>query len=118
VLGGLAAGCRIALIRRQEVVGFIQNLFGKEQSLTRPPRALEALAEAGALFGGVYEVAGNPAKPVSADDIVETRRHIRELTKIAERDIHEVVLSCTRVRRRTPCRLRSQPCTDAYPGPG
>jgi hypothetical protein len=29
-----------------------------------------------------------------ADDILQTRRNIRELTKVGEREIHEVVLSC------------------------
>ena len=87
---------RIALIRREEVVGFIQGLFGKEQGLAlaeRARRALEALSEAGGLLGGIYEVAGDPTKPASADDILQTRRHIRELTKVCEREIHEAVLS-------------------------
>ena len=68
----------------------------------RARRALEALAEAGGLFRGVYEVAVEPAKPASADDIAQTREHIRELTKICEREIHEAVLSCTRARRQMP----------------
>jgi hypothetical protein len=34
-----------------------------------------------------------------ADDTAQTRRNIRELTKVGEREIHEVVLSCTRARR-------------------
>jgi hypothetical protein len=34
-----------------------------------------------------------------ADDIAKTRRNIRELTQVGEREIHEVVLSCTRARR-------------------
>jgi hypothetical protein len=64
---------RRALIRRHEVVGFIQGLFGKEQGLALPQRAryaLEAMAEA----GGLYEFASNPAKPVSADDIAQLHR--------------------------------------------
>jgi hypothetical protein len=96
---------RIALIRREEVVGFIQGLFGNEQDLALPQparRALEALAEAGGLFAGVHKFARDPTKPASADDIAETRRHIRELTKVCEREIHEAVLSCTRARRQMP----------------
>ena len=60
---------------------------------------MNALSEMRAIFDGLHELAGNPAKPVSADDIPQTRRNIRELTKIGEREIHEVVLSCTRARR-------------------
>ena len=93
---------RIALVRREEVVGFIQGLFGKEESLALPEqarRSVEALAEAGGLFAGVHGVAGDPTKPVSAEDIEQTRRHIQDLTEVCEREIHQVVLSCTRVRR-------------------
>jgi hypothetical protein len=36
---------------------------------------------------------------VTVDDIAQTRRNIRELTKVGEREIHEAVLSCTRTRR-------------------
>jgi hypothetical protein len=96
---------RIATIRREEVIGFIEGMFGKQPGLALPERArraLEALAEVGGLFRGVCEVAGNPTKPASADDIAQTRNHIRELTKICEREIHEAVLSCTRARRQMP----------------
>jgi hypothetical protein len=48
----------------------------------------------------------NPAKPVTADDIAQIRRHIGELTKVGEPEIHEVVLRCTRARRQV---LRSMP---------
>jgi hypothetical protein len=59
-------------------------------------RSLDALSELRATFDGFYELAGNPTKPMTADDIAQTRRNVRELTKIGEREIHEVVLSCTR----------------------
>jgi hypothetical protein len=95
----------IAAIRREEVIGFIEGMFGKEQGLALPEqarRALEALAEAGGLLRGVSEVARDPTKPASADDIAQTRHHISELTQICEREIHAAVLSCTRARRRMP----------------
>lgn len=96
---------RIALIRKEEVIGFIQGLFGGQEGLAFPKRAcraLEALAEAGALFNGVYQATRNPEKPASAEDIVETLTHFRELTNVCEREIHEVVLSCTDSRRKFP----------------
>jgi hypothetical protein len=95
----------IAAIRREEVIGFIEGMFGKEPGLALPERArraLEALAEAGGVLRGVSEVARDPAKPASADDIAQTRRHISELTAICEREIHAALLSCTRARRRMP----------------
>jgi hypothetical protein len=92
----------IALIRREELDGFIEGLFGTEERLEFPERAhraLDALSELRAIFDGLHELAGNSTKPVTADDIAQTRRNIRELTKVGERKIHEVVLSCTRARR-------------------
>ena len=93
---------RVALIRREELDGFVEGLFGTEQSLELPERAhraLDALSELREIFDGLNELAGNMTKPVTADDIAQTRRNIRELTKVGEREIHEVVLSCTRARR-------------------
>lgn len=96
---------RIALIRKEEVIGFIQGLFGGQEGLAFPKRAcraLEALAEAGALFNGVYQVTSNPGKPASVEDIVETWSHVRELTNVCEREIHEIVSSCTDSRSEFP----------------
>jgi len=95
----------IAAIRREEVIGFIEGMFGKEQGLALPERArraLETLAEACGLLRGVSEVARDPTKPASADHIAQTRRHISALTEICEREIHAAVVSCTRARRRMP----------------
>jgi hypothetical protein len=92
----------IALIRREELDGFVEGLFGAEESLDLPERAhraLKTLSELRAIFDGLHELAGNPTKPVTADDIAQPRRNIRELTKVGEREIHDVVLSCTRARR-------------------
>ena len=75
-------------------------------------RSLDALSELRTIFDGLYELAGNPTKSVTADDIVQTRRHVCELTKIGEREIHEVVLSCTRARRQL---LNSTPITKLNP---
>jgi hypothetical protein len=93
---------QIALIRREELDGFVEGLFGAAESLELPQRAhhaIEALSELRAIFDGLHELASNPTKPVSAKDIAEIRRKVRELTKVGEREIHEAVLSCTRARR-------------------
>jgi hypothetical protein len=45
------------------------------------------------------KIAANPIKPVTADKIIQTRRNIREPTKLGERKIHERVLSCTRAHQ-------------------
>lgn len=92
----------IARIRRGELDGFVEGLFGNAQTLEVPERAhraLDALSELRLIFDGLHELAGNPTKPVTPDDVSQTRRNIRELTKVGEREIHEAVLSCTRARR-------------------
>jgi hypothetical protein len=92
----------IALIRRDELDSFVEGLFGAEESLELPERAhraVETLSELRAIFDGLHGLAGNPTKPATADDIAQTRRNIRELTKVGEREIHEVVLACARARR-------------------
>jgi hypothetical protein len=101
----------IALIRRDELDGFVQGLFGTAESLDLPERAhraMKALSELRAIFDGLHELASNPAKPVAADEIAQTRRNIRELTKAGEHEIQELVLSCTRARRQL---LSSMPTT-------
>jgi hypothetical protein len=44
-------------------------------------------------------VSADGNKPGSAGDIEGTLRHMQEMTRIAEHEMHEVVLSCKRARR-------------------
>jgi hypothetical protein len=62
----------VALIRRDELDGFVEGLFGTAESLELPERAhhaINALSELRAIFDGLHELAGNPAKPVAAHEI-------------------------------------------------
>jgi hypothetical protein len=55
----------VALIRREELDGFVEGLFGQEQSFELPERAhraLDALSELRAIFDGLYELAGKSDK--------------------------------------------------------
>jgi hypothetical protein len=80
---------RLALMRREELEGFIEGLFGNHDSLDFPERAHKAL-------GVLAEIRAMPASPA---DIAGTLGHLREFTRIAEHEMHELVLSCTRARR-------------------
>jgi hypothetical protein len=96
---GLAA---LALIRRQELDGFVEGLFGAEETMDLPERAhrsLGTLGEMRALIAGVRDVAADRNKAATIGDIEGTLRHMREMTRIAEHEMHEVVLSCKRARR-------------------
>jgi hypothetical protein len=92
---------RLARIRKDELDGFADGLFGADDRLALPGRASEAvdrLGEMRAMFAGIIDVA---ARDVGASDkqIAETFRRVRELTKIAEKEIHEAVIACTRARQ-------------------
>lgn len=93
---------RIALVRRQELDGFVEGLFGTEESLDLPERAHKAvnvLSEMRAMFAGMVDLIGDRTKPATTDDLTEVLRSIQELTKIGELEMHKAVLSCTRARR-------------------
>jgi len=93
---------RLAQVRQEELAGFIEGLFGDHDSLDFPERAHKALgvlAEIRAMLEGVRELADNYAKPAPPAEIPGTLGQMRELTRIAEHEVHELVLSCTRARR-------------------
>jgi len=92
----------LALMRRQELDGFIQGLFGREAAVELPERAtrgLDALSEMQVLMDAVLDMANDETKTATGEDIQSTLRQIREMTRIAEHEMHAVVLSCTRARR-------------------
>lgn len=98
---GMAA---LARLRGEELEGFVDGVFGDEEQLDLPERAHKALgilAEIRAMLGAAQVLAENPTKPAVSDDIAVTIGHFRELTRIAEHEIHAAVLSCTRARRQT-----------------
>ena len=92
----------LALIRRQELDGFIEGLFCGADELDLPAKAssaLDTLGEVRAMIAGVQQVASDASKPAEFSDIATTMKHLRELTRIAENELNRVVLDCTRVRR-------------------
>jgi hypothetical protein len=96
---GLAA---LALTRRQEIDGFIEGVFGGKEAADLPERAhrgVGVLGEMRALMAGIVNMAPDTTKTVTEKDIEVTLRQMTRLTRIAETEIHAVVLSCTRARR-------------------
>ena len=94
----------LARLRREELEGFIEGLFGDKESIDLPERAHKALgtlADIRAMLEASQVLAEDPTKPAASDDIAVTIGHFRELTRIAEHEMHEAVLSCTRARRQT-----------------
>lgn len=92
----------LALIRRQELDGFAAGLFGAHETIDLPERAhrgMEVLSELRALIAGILNVATDANKAASVSEIRATLRQMREITRIAEHEIHAVILSCKRAWR-------------------
>jgi hypothetical protein len=92
----------LALIRRQELDGFMEGLFGGADELDLPAKAssaLDTLGEVRAMIAGVNQIASDASKPAELSDIATTMKHVRELTRIAENEINRIVFDCTRARR-------------------
>jgi len=92
----------LALMRRQELDGFIEGLFGQEEAIDLPERAshgLDDLAQMRAMFAAAHDMAMDQSKTATDEDIEITLNHLREMTKNAEREMHAVLLSCKRARK-------------------
>lgn len=101
----------LAMLRRQELEGFVEGLFGKEEALDFPERAhrgLGTLSEMWALFEGTEAVARDETKPRTVRDMEKTLRLLRQMTKDAEHEIHAILLSCKRARRQMIASLPAQ----------
>jgi|SRR5690606_4708927 hypothetical protein len=92
----------LALLRRQELDGFVEGLFNGQDRIDLPGKAssaLDTLGEIRAMMAGISELAKDDGKSAKADDLDQTFNHVRELTLIIEKEINIVVLDCTRARR-------------------
>jgi hypothetical protein len=90
-----------ALVRRQELDGFVEGLFGLEEHIDLPERAHEALgvlAEMRAILAGAVNLLDDSHKPAEPDDLKALVRNIQELTIIAETEMNKTILSCKRAR--------------------
>ena len=91
-----------ATLQREEMDGFAEGLLGFENDVDLPHRAHEGksrLADLRAMFVAVADLTSDPMKPATERDLKVTRDYMRELTRIAEREINAIVLSCKRARR-------------------
>jgi hypothetical protein len=102
---GLAA---LALMRRQELDGFVAGLFGRSDVIDLPERArrsLTELAEMRAAFVAVFELVSDETKSATERDMETTLRHMRDMTKSAEHEVHAIVMACARARKQMLARM-------------
>lgn len=93
---------QLALVRREELDGFLAGLFGQNAYLELPARtqdALKVLSDILGMLAGVHELASKPEKSTTDDDVGGLLHQIGELTKIADTEIHAAVVACAQERQ-------------------
>jgi hypothetical protein len=93
---------QVCQIRTEEIEGFVDGLFGTLEELDLPERALEGMEHLGkinAMLHGVLGLAENPEEAAEQSELAGMMRNVNELTRIAEKEMHAVILSCVRARR-------------------
>ena len=94
---------RLCRTRTEELESFVDGLFGDEEVIDLPERANEALAKLGeinAMLHGILDlIERESAPPASEQELVNMFRQVRELSRIAEKELHALVLSCKRARQ-------------------
>jgi hypothetical protein len=91
----------LALVRREEIDGFVDGLFGAEGRVDLPESGYRALGELGeirATLAGVYELATRPGEK-EMDDVGDLIEKIGRIGAIAEHELNQAVLACVRARR-------------------
>lgn len=93
---------RFCKTRTEELEGFIEGLFGDYEEVDLPDRAnegMEHLGEINTMLHGVIDMCTRETAPLATDEeLAGTVRNVKELARIAEKEIHEVILSCKRAR--------------------
>ena len=92
---------RLCQTRTEELEGFIEGLFGDEEGVDLPERASEALGclgEINAMMHGVLDLIRREPPP-SGKELAATVKNVKELSRIAEKELHTLVLSCKRARQ-------------------
>lgn len=89
--------------RVDEIDGFVGGLFADQDMIDLPERADEGMMHLGeirAMLLGVIDLLKRQPLPSSEDELSKTVKNMRDLSRIAQTEINEVVLSCKRARGR------------------
>ena len=76
-----------------------RDCLDEKRRLTFRSALLDSLGEMRALFAAVLDVATDKTKAATLKDMETTLRHMREMTKNTEHEMHAIVLSCKRARK-------------------
>ena len=90
-----------ALMRQQELEGFVEGLFGSAPELSLPEkahRAIGILAEVRSMLVGAAELLADATKPAPAEELKDLLRNLQQVSLIAETEINKAIQSCKRAR--------------------
>jgi hypothetical protein len=91
----------LALVRAQELKGFVDGLFGAEEQMLLPQKAHEAvvaLAELHAMFDGAAVLLADETKPAPVHELKALLRNLQQMTIVADEQINKAMQSCRRAR--------------------
>lgn len=91
----------LALVRAQELKGFVDGLFGAEEEMLLPQKAheaVEALAELHAMFDGAAVLLADETKPAPVNELKALLRNLQQMTIVADEQINKAMQSCKRAR--------------------
>jgi hypothetical protein len=89
----------LALVRAQELKGFVDGLFGAEEEMLLPQKAHEAvkaLAELHAMFDGAAMLLADETKPAPVHELKALLRNLQQMTIVADEQINKAMQSCKR----------------------
>jgi hypothetical protein len=92
----------LALVRRQELDGFVEGLFGAEKQIDLPERAHRAIGvlhDIRAMLAGAVDLLDDSSKAAEPDDLKGLVRNFQEISIILETEMNKAILSCVRARR-------------------
>ncbi len=96
---------RLCRTRTEELEGFIDGLFGDAELMDLPEWANEALDNLGQVHtktrGIIDLLERESALPASEGDLRGILKEVGELSHIAEKELHAVMLACKRARQQT-----------------
>ena len=93
---------RLAITRQEELDGFIDGLFGPHDDIELPEPAnkgMDLLGDMRALFYASHSSLDEHAHQSDKAELTKTVKNLNNLTKIAEEELHTVVVACANARR-------------------
>jgi hypothetical protein len=93
----------LAVVRQQELSGFLEGLFAGNESIDLPEiayRGVDVLFNLRDMFGSAETLLDDSSKPAALEDLKELQKNFQHMSLIAETEINRIVHDCQRSRSR------------------